>query len=209
MSRKKREESFWTGYSDLMTNLFFVMLMLFVLAIALLHKRVVATQEQLDRIEELNQSIEKIDQKYFEYDSLYKRHTLKDIQVSFKTNSSDINDIEQSQLAKLDSAGRAIVTFMQNAKFSIPDAQYLLIIEGQSSKDGYVRNYELSYERALALKTYWEGNGIVFDTLGNCEVLIAGSGQSSSFRLEPDNAGNKKNQRFVIHIIPKPGTFEK
>lgn len=209
MAGKKKGESFWTGYSDLMTNLFFVMLMLFVLAIALLHKQVVITQNQLDQIKELNQSIEKIDQKYFEYDSQFKRHTLKEIQVSFRTNSSDINDIEQSQLDKLIGAGNAIVTFMKNAKASIPDAQYLLIIEGQSSKDGYVRNYELSYERALALIKYWTRNGIEFDSLGNCEVMIAGSGQASHFRLEPDNAGNKKNQRFVIHIIPKPGTFEK
>ena len=216
MSRKNREESFWTGYSDLMTNLFFVMLMLFVLAIALLHKQVViaeeariASEKQIKKIEELNRSIEKIDQRYFEYDSLFKRHTLKEIQVSFKTNSSDINDIDQSQLEKLIGACKAIVTFMLNAKTSIPDAQYLLIIEGQSSKDGYVRNYELSYERALALIKYWAQNGIEFDSLGNCEVLIAGSGQASRFRLKPDNAGNKNNQRFVIHIIPKPGTFEK
>lgn len=216
MARKKKGESFWTGYSDLMTNLFFVMLMLFVLAIALLHKQVViaeeaksATEKQLKKIEELNQSIEKIDQKYFEYDSLFKRHTLKDIQVSFRTNSSDIEDIEPYQLDRLKGAGKSIVTFMQNAKVSIPDAQYLLIIEGQSSKDGYVRNYELSYERALALIKYWINNGIDFDSLGNCEVLIAGSGQASRFRMEPDNAGNEKNQRFVIHIIPKPGTFEK
>ena len=151
MAGKKKGESFWTGYSDLMTNLFFVMLMLFVLAIALLHKQVViaeneriATQNQLDQIKELNQSIEKIDQKYFEYDSQFKRHTLKEIQVTFRTNSSDINDIEQSQLDKLIGAGNAIVTFMKNAKASIPDAQYLLIIEGQSSKDGYDRNYELN-----------------------------------------------------------------
>ena len=216
MAHKKKGESFWTGYSDLMTNLFFVMLMLFVLEIALPHKQVVIaedaridTQKQLDRIEELNQSIEKIDQQYFEYDSLFKRHTLKEIQVSFKTNSSDINDIEQSQLDKLIGAGNAIVAFMAKAKSSIPDAQYLLIIEGQSSKDGYVRNYELSYERALALIRYWALNGIEFENLGNCEVLIAGSGQSSHFRLVPDNARNKRNQRFVIHIIPKPGTFEK
>ena len=216
MYRRKKEESFWTGYSDLMTNLFFVMLMLFVLAIALLHKQVViaeearsATQEQLDKIEELNQSIEKIDQKYFEYDSQFKRHTLKEIQVSFNTNSANIDDIEQSQLDRLIGAGQSIASFMQNAKTSIPDAQYLLIIEGQSSKDGYIRNYELSYERALALIKYWVRKGIEFDSLGNCEVLIAGSGQASRFRLEPDNAGNKGNQRFVIHIIPKAGTFEK
>ena len=41
-----------------------------------------------------------------------------------------------------------------------------------------------------------------------CEVIISGSGQSSKFRVKPDNAKNKKNQRFVIHIIPKPGIIE-
>lgn len=216
MARKKKGDSFWTGYSDLMTNLFFVMLMLFVLAIALLHKQVVIaenerkiTQDKLDKIEELNQSIERIDQRYFEYDSLFKRHTLKEIQVSFRTNSSNIADIDQDQLDKLIGAGRAIVAFMENAKKTIPNAQYLLIIEGQSSKDGYVRNYELSYERALALIKYWSRNNIEFDSLDNCEVLISGSGQASSFRVQPDNAGNKNNQRFVIHIIPKPGTLDK
>ena len=74
MSKKKKESFFWTSYSDLMTNLFFVMLMLFILAIALLHREVVkigkerdATKEQLAKIEELERSIEHIDAQYFEY----------------------------------------------------------------------------------------------------------------------------------------------
>lgn len=76
------------------------------------------------------------------------------------------------------------------------------------TKDYYTRNYELSYERALALIKFWSSNGIEFDSLGNCEVLISGSGQSSKFRVQPDVRGNKDNQRFVIHIIPKPGIIE-
>lgn len=78
------------------------------------------------------------------YDERFKRHTLKNIDVSFNTNSSNIQDINKSQLDKLLKAGEAIVTFMRNAKRNIPEAQYLLIIEGLSSKDFYVRNYELS-----------------------------------------------------------------
>ena len=72
MSKKKKESFFWTSYSDLMTNLFFVMLMLFILAIALLHREVVkigeerdATKEQLKKIQELEKSIEHIDAQYF------------------------------------------------------------------------------------------------------------------------------------------------
>ena len=207
-TKQKKESFFWTSYSDLITSMFFVMLVLFVLAIALLHNKMVATETQLKKIQQLQHSIENIDPEYFEYSKEFKRHTLKDITVSFQTGSSNINDIPQKDLDRLKAAGQAIVRFMQEAKKTIPDAEYLLIIEGQSSKDNYVRNYELSYERSLSLIKYWSSNGIVFDSLP-CEVIISGSGQSSSFRVEPDNKNNKANQRFVIHIIPKPGNFTK
>jgi hypothetical protein len=65
----------------------------------------------------------------------------------------------------------------------------------------------LSYARALSLVNLWKDNDINFD--GNtCEVIISGSGTESPFRLQPDVAGNKANQRFVIHIIPKPGIID-
>ena len=212
---KKRSNTFWLSYSDLMTSLFFIMLVLFIVCVvkmkginAQLDKEVNAKEEQLRKIEELNNSIKEIDNKYFAYDEQFKRHTLKDIEVSFNIYSSNIHDIEQEQLDKLLKAGQAIVRFMNSAKSKIPEAQYMLIIEGQSSKDYYTKNYELSYERALALIKFWSRNGIEFDSLGNCEVLISGSGQSSKFRVQPDVRGNKDNQRFVIHIIPKPGIIE-
>lgn len=214
MSRN-RSNTFWLSYSDLMTSLFFIMLVLFIVCIVKLKgintqldNEVNAKREQLRKIEELNNSIKEINDKYFEYDDQFKRHTLKNIEVSFNTYSSNINDIGQDQLDKLLNAGQAIVFFMNSAKKKIPKAQYLLIVEGQSSKDYYMRNYELSYERALALIKFWSSNGIEFDSLGNCEVLISGSGQSSKFRVHPDIRGNKDNQRFVIHIIPKPGIIE-
>ncbi|MBM6509146.1 hypothetical protein K0F60_07300 [Bacteroides fragilis] len=198
-----------------MTSLFFVMLVLFIVSIvkmkginAELNRTANATKKQLEKIEELNNSIKEIDNKYFKYDEQFKRHTLRDIDVSFNTYSSNIQDIEKEQLDKLLKAGEAIMLFMQNAKTKIPEAQYLLIIEGQSSKDNYIKNYELSYERALALIKFWSTNSIEFDSLGNCEILISGSGQSSKFRVQPDIRGNKDNQRFVMHIIPKPGIIE-
>lgn len=207
MSRH-RNNTFWLSYSDLMTSLFFIMLVLFIVCVVKMKGEVNAKEEQLRKIEELNNSIKEIDNKYFAYDEQFKRHTLKDIEVSFNTYSFNIHDIEREQLDKLLKAGQAIVRFMNSAKSKIPEAQYMLIIEGQSSKDYYTRNYELSYERALALINFWSSNGIEFDSLGNCEVLISGSGQSSKFRVQPDVRGNKDNQRFVIHIIPKPGIIE-
>jgi outer membrane protein OmpA-like peptidoglycan-associated protein len=183
------------------------MLVLFVLTIVLLFKRINATETELKKIKEINESIEKIDSTYFEYDSDYKRHTLKNIQVSFNVNSSNIEDIDPNDREHLKKAWQAIVTFMKEAQKELPSAKYLLIVEGQSSKDNYRYNYRLSYERALSLVQFWSLNGITFDGLP-CEVIISGSGQSSKFRVKPDNAGNKKNQRFVIHIVPKPGIIE-
>ena len=214
MSKKKKESFFWTSYSDLMTNLFFVMLMLFILAIALLHREVVkigkerdATQEQLAKIKELERSIEHIDAQYFEYVDEYKRHTLKNVNVSFNTNSSKIDDISPEDRDKLLNAGRAIQEFLRKAQRNISQAEYMLIVEGQSSKDNYAYNYELSYARALSLVKYWVANDITFDDLP-CEIIISGSGQASKFRNLPDVGSNKSNQRFVIHIIPKPGVIE-
>ena len=217
MGKNKKESFIWTSYSDLMTSLFFIMLVLFVLTIALLHSRIVATQSELDKIKELNTSIEKIDTKYFQYDSTFKRHTIKNINVSFQTGSSNISDLDSTDIKKLDAAGWAIRNFMLKAHKDIPEAEYLLIVEGQSSKDFYKYNYELSYSRALSLVKHWSSSKDPYGrdkkpiTFGDlpCEVIISGSGQASKFRNQPDNANNKSNQRFVIHIIPKPGVLDK
>jgi hypothetical protein len=214
MANKKKESYFWTSYSDLMTSLFFVMLVLFILTVALLHQRIVASENELEQIQRLNKSIEKIDENYFTYDEIYQRHTLKDIAVSFKDRSSNINDISIHDRTRLMDAGIAIQEFLQKVQEdeNLKDAQYLLIVEGQSSKDSYSKNYELSYARALSLVRYWEDNGVTLKNLP-CEIIISGSGYSSPFRVSPEfirdetgkTKGNPKNQRFVIHIIPKPG----
>lgn len=215
--KNKKESFFWTSYSDLMTSLFFIMLVLFILTIGLLHHKIVdietqknATEQQLRKITELNQSIEQIDARYFEYDHKYKRHTIKDISVEFQTMSCDMDDIDEENQERLLDAGQAIKEFMLSAQEKIPEAEYLLIIEGQSSKDGYARNYELSYSRALSLVKFWSKNGITFDELP-CEMIISGSGQASRFRIKPEvinGEANSANQRFVIHIIPKPGIID-
>lgn len=172
-----------------------------------------ATQKELDKIKQLNESIEKIDDRFFVYNSNFKRHTLKeDIKVSFEKGKSNIyaSTISQNMRLKLDSVGYAIHKFMLDAQKEIPEAEYLLIVEGQASKDAYSKNNELSYERALALVNYWKSKGILFysskegfkvkDDLP-FELIVSGSGIFSEFR----EVNERDNQRFVIHIIPKPG----
>ncbi len=206
----KQESYFWTSYSDLMTSLFFVMLVLFVLASAMLknkideaERRKEATERELAKIREIEESIEAIDPNFFEYNSKHKKHILK-INVQFQKGSSNISDIPQKQQNELVEAGRSISAFLMN---SSDDVRYLLVIEGQSSRDNYPGNDVLSFNRANALKHLWARNHIDFSN--KCEVIVSGSGQNGVMRSLPDNAYNEKNQRFLIHIIPKPGIIDR
>ena len=83
----------------------------------------------------------------------------------------------------------------------------MLIIEGQASKHRFLFNNEFSYKRALALKKFWQESSIIFDPK-QCEIIVSGSGVSGDLRIEPDIPGNEKNQRFLIHILPKPGIIK-
>lgn len=212
MAKKKRDNNFWTSYSDLMTSLFFVMLVLFVLTITLLQNEITTTKEKLKKIQDIENSIKNINKEYFEYDSLYQRHTLKDVTISFNQNSFDINDIPRAEQRRLIEVGKSIENFVDSAVIKIPEAKYLMIIEGQSSKDdyhtnAYFNNDVLSFQRALSLLRFWTKENVNINP-EYCEAIVSGSGQNSAFRVQPDNKNNRANQRFVIHIIPKPGNIE-
>ena len=199
---QKKESFFWTSYSDLMTSLFFVMLVLFVLVIVLLHKRMEATEAQLEEIKKVEESTKDLSRTdYFVYRSEYKKYVL-NIQVRYPAGKSDLNDITASdkeiQLSKLAKAGEEIRDFLDKHS----ENQYVLIIEGQASKDNYLYNYELSYQRALALMKFWiEDKGINFGK--NCEILIAGSGDGKLDTHSMREVQERENQRFLIHILPK------
>ena len=206
MRKSKKESFFWASYSDLMTSLFFIMLVLFVLTIAMLHKRQRASDEQLNKIKEIENAVQKIDTAFFIYTPEFKKHILK-IRVNFPVGSSNLSKIDNQTQVSLLNAGYSIKKFIDNVTKEYPQVQYLLIIEGQASNDSFSLNYELSYERALALKKFWDNNKIDFGNI--CEVLISGSGDGklsgTGFMREKNEISN---QRFLIHIIPKPGIIE-
>ena len=136
---------FWASYADLMSSLFFIMLVLFVLTIVMLQKQMIeieemrkATEAEINKIKEIQNAISNIDSTYFAYNAEHKKHILK-IDVGFQTNSADITDIELDTRHQLLNAGKAINQFIKDAcqKYN---AQYLLIIEGQASKDNFIRN---------------------------------------------------------------------
>ena len=199
---QKKESFFWTSYADLMTSLFFGMLVMFILVIVLLHKRMEATEAQLEEIKKVEESTKDLSKDYFEYRPDYKKYVLT-IQVRYPAGKSDLQDMDSYdkdwQLGQLKNAGEEIQSFLEKHK----ENQYLLIIEGQASRDAYLYNYELSYQRALGLMRYWiEDSGISFGD--NCEILISGSGDGKLDTHSMREIGDEKeNQRFLIHILPK------
>ena len=145
---QKKESFFWTSYSDLMTSLFFVMLVLFILVIVLLHKRMEATETQLLEIKKVEQSTKDLSRDYFQYRPDYKKYVLT-IQVRYPAGKSDLKDMittdKDAQLRQLAAAGCEIRDFLKNHN----ENQYIRIIEGQASKDNFLYNYELNQQRAI------------------------------------------------------------
>jgi hypothetical protein len=182
-------------------------MVLFVLVFSILkneQNRLKLKLEEYEKIEQIKLAINNIDTSLFKYDSLYKKHVL-NIQVSFKRQSSDTNDIPLSTRNELGRAGKVL----QNLIMSLPqkgDIHYLVMVEGQASRDNWFGNNKLSYDRALSLKSLWENRNISYTQIKNCELIIAGSGEGGMPRMMPDNPPN--NQRFLIHIIPKVGQIK-
>lgn len=214
MAKRRKESYFWTSYSDLMTNLFFVMLMLFILAIALLHREMVqigkerdATKAEIEKINEIRNAIQNIDTTYFQYVPEYKKHILK-TKVKFRSGSSNMNDLDQATQKELLAVRDTIKSFLENLLKKDSEASYLLIIEGQASKDGYALNNQLSYERALSLFKFWfpdqKSTTLRFFNMP-CEVVIAGAGFMEG---KPRDSDNSSNQRFLIQIMPQSGIIE-
>ncbi|MCU0468314.1 MAG: OmpA family protein [Arcicella sp.] len=201
MKYKTKSNLFWTSYTDLMTSLFFVMLVLYVLTYVALRQKNKATEDQLRQIKELQAAVKNLPQKYFSYDSTYKRFILKE-QIQFRIEKSDI---KPQYVDYLKGVGLSIERLIDTLKtrYKDKDIRYLIVIEGMASNDNYQYNNELSYARALALYNLWNSQGIHFDP-NICEVQIAGSGIRGVGRDKKE----VRNQRFLIQIIPKTGEIK-
>lgn len=206
--KKGKESFFWTSYSDLMTSLFIIMLVLFVLVIVLLHKRMEATIMEKEQIEKVLEDIKKVEAstrdlegEYFSYNKEYEKFIL-NIDCQFPVREYDINLLDESTRAKLMDAGQQVKDFLERHSTN----QYLVIVEGQASANSEAwteYNYNLSFQRALSLIKFWATNPNVKFSDKNCELQIAGSGDGRLSAKTMRESINEKNQRFLIYIIPK------
>ncbi len=198
----QRPSFFWASYADLMTALFFVMLVLYVLTFKVLKQREEEYKikaQQFEQMQRITESLKQLDDKEnFAYDTEFNRFTLKK-RVGFATLSSEVPAGDKPALLR---AGKKLERVINEAKKNktAKNLKYLVIIEGMASKDNYTLNYELSYARAKAVLLYWKTCNINFDP-SICELIIAGSGTAGIGRSNAETL----NQRILVQIIPKIG----
>lgn len=196
----RESKFFWPSFTDLMTSLFFIMLVLYVLTYLRLSHQHRATQEQLRKIEQIQNAVKELPEEYFQYDSTYQRFSLvKNIEFKRGEDIISRNDIDY-----LINVGQSIKDLIDTLKikYTGQDIKYVVVIEGMASKDNYIDNFPLSYKRAWAVWKLWQSKGIEPDQ-SIAEVQIAGSGTGGIGRYP--NSEEIKNQRILIQVVPKIG----
>ncbi len=215
MAKNKKESFFWTSYSDLMTSLFFIMLVLFVLCLAILHQnnqklRIAliganATIEQQKRLLHIDEQFDPlIKSDIFIYKSDSKKFVVKDF-IGKEIFSPNKDIILPEFTKRAIQVGQALEKQLKILAEQNPDFKYQMVIEGNVAnkydysypKDG-IYGYELSYKRALTLYLLWTRNGIDLRKY-NTEIMICGSGWNGEDRENVE----ENNKRFSIQIIPK------
>lgn len=196
---KKRQNFFWASYTDLMTSLFFVMLVVYLLTFLMLQrekKRLEIEAIKYRQIVEVENAVKNLEKDYFMYEEEYKRLILTR-QIQFGTGKYKIPYEEKDHLRKV---GKEIERLLKDKKKE--GVRYLVIIEGMASKDKKASedyNYDLSYKRAYALFKFWKSESLINADDGQTEIIVAGSGIGGVGRAVIE----KENQRFLIQIIPK------
>lgn len=221
MAQKRSGDTFWISYSDLMTSLFFIMLVLFIVCIVkmkVINGKTTATNEQLMQILQLDSLFSELSQssslRYVEQKKMFVIKDFENIEIFYPYGSNntieEASTIKPQLLNKVDAVGKDLDTLLQKLYTRNPNFSYQLVIEGTAAIpwDKKVNKsfnpdnrlmYNLSYKRALALYNHWLGNGLNLRKY-NTEIIIAGSGFNGNNR---DDKNEDNNKRFFIQIVPK------
>lgn len=216
--KNNKQDFFWPSYADLMTSLFFIMLVLYVLTYAVLDRTIKTQKKDLAKITAIDESLKplKTNTTTFKYEKDYKRFQLA-FNVKFAVDQSELKFLDAPDLTiqKIDDAGRQLKSIVDDLKRKkdtdslLTNVSYILIIAGYASDFGTVsRNYELSHRRAISLWQHWKDIGINFESSaydGLIDLQVAGNGTGGVGRVQGNEAAN---QRFLIQIFPKIGDLE-
>lgn len=207
--------SFWPSYVDVMTTLFAITLVLFVVSFArfkIKENELRDTNEILqtlvdeyENIITVYSTVGKIDStEYFGYNEQYLKH-LFTVDVEYQTKEFsidhlklDLTDPDGANKIRKDIVGagnliKNTIRSIEHSDSAGSNIKFLVVIEGQSSRirfdEGpWKNNYSLSYLRAQYLNEFWKENGIDIDAIPRCELIIAGSGEQGVPRNVPDES---------------------
>ena len=209
----KKSGFFWVSYADLMTSLFFVMLVLYVITLTILQGemgKIVAQNEQLKKITQIEEQFKPLQKDgAFYYLEACNKYVAKDL-IGIEIFESNEAIIKKQYVTSTIDVGIKIETFLNTLLDQNPEFKYLLVIEGNMANTWDMKlnqnseyGYKKSYERALAVYNLWLKNNISFRK-ENIEVLITGSGFNGLCRDKIE----ENNKRFSIQIIPKVSKIE-
>lgn len=199
----KGSDFFWPSFTDLMTSLFFIMLVLYVLTYLKLTNQQKATEQQLKKIKEIQAAVKELPKQYFQYDSIYKRFSLVQ-NVEFEQRSDIIKTNDEKYLIEVGKSIRNLINKLKT-EYAQQDIKYVVIIEGMASNDSYSDNFPLSYKRAWSVLKLWQKEDVVPDQ-SVCEIQVAGSGTGGIGRFP--RIEEVRNQRILIQIVPKIGEIK-
>jgi hypothetical protein len=220
MARKtdRKRDFFWLSFSDLMTSLFFIMLVLFVVVYSSQNtviselnsakKELSVRISDYERVQRLEAHMKRLrDNPAFVYIERCKKFVVKDL-IGVEIFNPNESVIKSEFVEPALNAGRQLDMFLSKLNED-KDLSFIVVIEGNMANTfdykidaNWDVGYKISYERALALYLLWQWNGIDLRKY-NTEIIISGSGFNGICRESPQREAY--NKRFTIQIYPKIG----
>ncbi|MCF8322233.1 MAG: flagellar motor protein MotB [Flavobacterium sp.] len=229
-SNDKKRDFFWLSYSDLMTSLFFIMLVLFVLIYSMNSKVIEdarqaneklkalgitegerqrnlkaleAKAQELERIKAIDAAIKELEKGgLYEYNSTCKRFELKSA-ILFEENSAIIPKSVEKNLILAGSQLNNLLKLYQGNQ----QVKFIDVIEGRAARHENARQ-NLKYKDNVKDLGYSRSLALynlwmangITLNNNNSEVFISSTGFDGLCRYSGAEEG--KNKRFIIQVIP-------